>query len=146
MEIAGLKGFTLYAKSDKLNGILHSFLKGNDKKLGPVLFSYAAKIFYIRYHGYTIVPLPENDFDGDFLPAKEIFGPFRFKVVDPFVEDVIEEGENIRVHTHIKRGISLGEKVMLFGMKPNAKEVEKAAKLLRKNGAKTLICFFLSEA
>ncbi len=146
IEIAGVKGFTLYPKTEKLNRVLRRFLKGNDAKMGPVLFSYAAKIFFIRYHGYTIVPLIEKDFDGDFVPAKEIFEPFHFRVVDPFLEEIEEVGDKVKVTLKLKKGVEVGKQVILFQTSPNPKDVETAVRLLREKGVKSLLCFFLTEA
>ena len=141
--IADVSGYSLYSNSEKINGVLQSFLSGRDKKLGPVLFSYAAKLFYLRFHNYLILPLPEDEAEGDENITKEIFAPFGFRVLDAFREDVVEKDGDPIVRLSLAKGIPLNKNVILFRSKPVSKDVKIAFELVKKAGARNVLCFFL---
>ena len=141
--IAGVSGYTLYANSEKINGVLRSFLSGNDRKMGPVLFSYAAKLFYLRFHNYLILPLPEEEAEGDENPANDIFSPFGFRAVDVFKEEVVEKDGEPSVRLCLNKGVVLNKNVILFRSKPLPKYIKTAFELVKKAGARNVLCFFL---
>lgn len=135
----------IFEKTKKMDSLLQRFLEKEEAFIGTALFSYVHDIFFLRYHHYSILGVPESGVDPSFNPAEKVFDSSRFHVIDAFREVAVEKGETVSVSLQIKKGCNIGKRVILFSCRPNAYLFRQAVSAVRKAGATHIMGLFLTE-
>lgn len=145
VEHFGVPGTVMYAKTEKLDGLLQGFLLGENDEVGKSLFVYAGRFFWARYHGYAVISVPEFELDPAINPAEKILLPFGFSLSHLVKERIVNAGDCIKTDYVINRGEPILKRVILFSCRPNPKVLKAYSSLLKKAGVISIKGLFLSD-
>lgn len=123
---------------------LNKFYEEGKEKVGSSFIDFFAPFLKMRFHGFSIVPLIEQRRDLEFEPAKAIFEPFGFPILDLFEQSVIESKAGIETVQKLKKTLQNPPKrILCYASKYDAKAFKNAAMELRKAGVHNIVGLFL---
>lgn len=120
-------------------------MDGSDENIGSSIFAFPSPFFRLRFHGYTVIPLPEKEGEPPYIPAEKTFPPFGFTVENLLINHISETDEEVTEKLVVRKKAKIPQKAIIFSCKSDPKRACLGYNLLRAKGLKKAVYLCFSE-
>ena len=120
-------------------------MDGSNASIGCALFAFPSPYFWFRFHGYTVIPLPEKEGDPPYIPAEKIFPESGFEVKNLLINGISEAEDAVTERLILRKKAKIPQKAIIFSCKCDPKRAGQGYNLLRAKGLKKAVYICFSE-